>query len=904
MRARPTTSALLGLAAGATITALLGGGLVPPASAAGIADGKIKVSDLADRSRVVEGKYLVETVGVPLVRGGNARTNKATTASVESAARSVGAKVRSTYSDLWTGLAVTATKEQIKQLALSAGVKAVYPVLRVERPKTIASETKASSELATISATAAATGAGVKVGIIDTGVDYNHPDFGGSGTNGNNADFGVSGSSRVKYGHDFVGDAYNADEDDPSIIPDAFPDDCNGHGTHVAGIAAAAGDPDTGGATGVAPGATLGAYRVFGCEGSTDTDIMIKAMTRALTDGMHVVNMSIGSTFSNWPSYPDAVAAANLVKAGVVVVTSGGNEGDLGLFAVGGPSAGTDVIAVASYESATIRARAIGVGSAKYAYTHIDGTASAPADGSSMPIMAASNTYACTVPASVPDGTALLVKRGGPTVDSGCFFNEKVANAVAAGADAVVIYNNVPGLDGFTTEPDTFPIPGISISGTAGEALAGLIGTSPQTIQWLDYQNDVPNPDGGALSTFSSAGLAADLSLKPTITAPGGKIYSTLPLEQDGYGNMSGTSMAAPFVAGAAAQLLQAKGAALAGQPRELAKLLYNTATFVPNATEAGVTNRPEAAFRQGAGLVNLAAALTAKVTASPSLIKLGEGSSQWVTIKLTNRTSTTLTYKPKAVTGVSAAASNTNQIDEGTLTPKYAYKAVPFRAPTSVKVPAGGSKKVEVKIYAPTDILRGPGMLYGGWVIFTTSGGGNTVSIPFAGVRGDYQDVDVLNQFRPVIDDEGNTWKLPSLAYVDGGGNIALERTSGRVYTMDSIDTIPFVLYHLDYPASDVRLRAKNVRTGKTYNAIINWDYVNGSVTRASSKSIHLYKQPRDNFAQLVDFFGAYYSDGRVKWVPEGTYTLQLRVLRPLGSSGTSSHWETFTTPRFTVDW
>jgi hypothetical protein len=90
----------------------------------------------------------------------------------------------------------------------------------------------------------------------------------------------------------------------PGPVPDPDPDDCNGHGTHVAGIVGANGD-----VVGVAPEVTFGAYRVFGCEGSTTADIMIAAMERALADGMDVLNMSIGSAFQ-WPQYPTAVAPA------------------------------------------------------------------------------------------------------------------------------------------------------------------------------------------------------------------------------------------------------------------------------------------------------------------------------------------------------------------------------------------------------------------------------------------------------------------------------------------------------------------------------------------------------------------------------------------------------------------
>jgi subtilisin family serine protease len=147
----------------------------------------------------------------------------------------------------------------------------------------------------------------------------------------------------VVTGWDFVGDAFNADASSSSYNPvpteDANPDDCAGHGTHVAGIIGA-------NAGGVAPNVTFGAYRVFGCNGSTEADVMMAAMERALADGMQVVNQSIGSSFQ-WPEYPTAKAADRLVKAGVVMVASIGNSGTSGLYAAGAPGVGKKVIVVA-----------------------------------------------------------------------------------------------------------------------------------------------------------------------------------------------------------------------------------------------------------------------------------------------------------------------------------------------------------------------------------------------------------------------------------------------------------------------------------------------------------------------------------------------------------------------------
>lgn len=893
------------IALGSAIAALLAASLAAPAQAAPTDHStKIQLGDAANKSRVVEGRYLVQTEGTPLTRGGSQRANSLSQAAARSAAKTAGASVESSYSDLWTGIAVTATENQIEQLARSSAVTAIYPVLRVPMPTTTVTKTTVSSELTTIAAAGtASTGSGIKVGVIDTGLDYNNPDLGGAGVNDQTADFKTSGG-RVQYGYDFVGDDYNADDDYSIPVEDGYPDDCNGHGTHVAGIVGADGSGDGDSATGVAPAVTFGAYRVFGCQGSTDTEIILQALTRAKTDGMNVVNLSIGSTFDSWPSYPDAVAAANLVKAGIVVVAAAGNDGDLGLFAAGSPAVGSGVISVASYETERIRSRAIGVGEDKIAYQPIEGTGSAPADNAStLQLRLASNITACTLPETVPAGTALLVKRGT------CTFADKVGFADAAGAQAVVIYNDQAGLDSFSTNGPTWDLPGVSISGTAGADLAGRItDAGPLSMTWLGYQQDVLNPDGGTVSSFSSAGLAADLSLVPTITAPGGKIYSTVPVEQGGHANMSGTSMAAPFVTGSIAVLLQAQPA-LKKNPAAIAQRLYNSADPILKTTRAGLTNRAEAVFRQGSGLIDLSGALAPVATVSPALLKLGEGNKHTVTITLTNKTGSTQTYLPRVATGLSAAASTGTGTGVGTTTPGYAYGAVGFKAPAKVTVKAGKSAKVKLTITAPASILRGrAGMLYGGWVEFRTRSTGQTISVPFAGVRGDYQSVKLLNGFRPVINEAGDTWRLPALGWVDEDTDLQPEYAAGRSYTMDywAYD-VPLVLYHLDYPASDVRLKVINTKTKKSYYAVIDWNHITTAnpAKTAVARSTHLGRLSRDDLLYYLEFDGAYQNaKGKLAWVPSGTYQLQLRVLKPLGSASKSSHWETFTTPSFKIRW
>ena len=229
-------------------------------------------------------KWFVEFASEPTATGGNLSTIRRQQNNVSNAAADAGApaEVTQTYERLFNGVAVEADTATAELYAELPGVKSVYPVRIVSVPETSG---EVSPRLATAiqqtgvdiaQSELGLSGEGVKVGVIDTGIDIDHPDFGGTGTDGETS----FPTPRVAYGWDFVGDDYNADPTSPDYQPvprpDSNPDDCQGHGTHVAGIVGA--DADV---TGVAPNVTLGAYRVFGCGGSVDTQIILDALERA-----------------------------------------------------------------------------------------------------------------------------------------------------------------------------------------------------------------------------------------------------------------------------------------------------------------------------------------------------------------------------------------------------------------------------------------------------------------------------------------------------------------------------------------------------------------------------------------------------------------------------------------------
>ncbi|HEY4555597.1 MAG TPA: S8 family serine peptidase, partial [Lysobacter sp.] len=383
-------------------------------------------------------RWFVELTAAPAADGGNAATRRAEQQAFRAAARNEGVRYieHYAYENLFNGFSVTIARNQLGTLMRLPGVKAVYPVETIARPEPGPANPEMLTALAMTGADIAQselglTGKGIRVAVMDTGIDIDHPDFGGNGKNGTTS----FPTARIIAGYDFVGDAFNADPASPAYNPvpkpDLNPDDCGGHGTHVAGIIGA-----NGAIKGVAPEVSLGAYRVFGCAGSTTADVMVAAMERAHADGMHVLNMSIGSTYQ-WPQYPTAQAASRLVNKGMVVVASAGNSGATGLYSTGAPSVGDKVISVASFDNTGLVSRFFTVSpdGRAMAFNAATGSPAAPSSGS-VPLARTgtqtSTADACTaLPAGSLAGKVALIRRGT------CGFYDKAINAQNAGAVGV-----------------------------------------------------------------------------------------------------------------------------------------------------------------------------------------------------------------------------------------------------------------------------------------------------------------------------------------------------------------------------------------------------------------------------------------------------------------------------------
>lgn len=180
------------------------------------------------------------------------------------------------------------------------------------------------------------TGKGIRVAVVDSGIDYTHPALGGC--------FGEG--CLVSYGWDLVGDNYAPPGE---LEPDADPyDGCVGHGTQAAGIIAT--QPNELGFTGAAPDVTLGAYRAWGCSGATTNDVLLAAFNRAYEDGSDIISCSAGY-YTGWSTDPWGIAASRIVDNGVPVIVSAGNSGREGIFNHASPATGIGVASIGSVDN-------------------------------------------------------------------------------------------------------------------------------------------------------------------------------------------------------------------------------------------------------------------------------------------------------------------------------------------------------------------------------------------------------------------------------------------------------------------------------------------------------------------------------------------------------------------------
>jgi uncharacterized repeat protein (TIGR02543 family) len=476
----------------------------------------------------------------------------------------------------------------------------------------------------------------VKVGVLDTGIDYNHPDLKAVYKGGHDLvnNVGLDANGNVKYvdDHDPMETTYDdwvaaKANPDPNVGPPPanYKQYITSHGSHVSGTIAAntTNNNDVFSANGVAPDVDLYGYRVLGPGGRGTSDSVLNGIDQAVKDDMDVINLSLGASIND-PLYPTSIAINNATLAGVVCDVAAGNSGP-GAATVGSP--GTSALAItvgASSIPGDIPVMTLKNGSESY-QARMFGKNFSQADdsfkGQTFPIVDVGLGSAADYNGLDMSGKIALVKRGGE------FLQTKMANAKNAGVAGMIIWNNTADADnqGYINAflgVSMDNVYSVSLTQEQGQALSDAIYKEPKsaTITFPDTLDAPIAKKGDELANFSSTGPVKDWSIKPDVVAPGVDISSTVPYDvwepQAGvsvenrdykyaYQLMSGTSMATPHVAGISALILAAHPEYT---PADVKAALMNTAKDINS------DSKTYSVYQVGAGRVDPARAINEDV--------------------------------------------------------------------------------------------------------------------------------------------------------------------------------------------------------------------------------------------------------------------------------------------------
>ena len=495
---------------------------------------------------------------------------------------------------------------------------------------------------------------GVSIGIIDSGIDYIHVALGGTGAK---KAYSINDQTQIDDTHDgqllfpnavvaggfdFVGAGYDGlsgplPKPDPDPTPDAILEsdgvDYPNHGTHVASTAAGIGGGEV--APGVAPGASLYGLKVFSDGSTTVTALAVEWAVDPdgdgdLSDRLDVLNMSVGSPFGgSGESHKtaEALAIEAFTAAGGITVCSAGNSKNIP-FAVSSPGAIAETIAVANAYGPGERAPALEVlKPSSMAGVYIAREASSklapqledtgPVEGAI--VYVSSGCADSDFPPEIV-GQLALIERGG------CKFVHKFENAAAAGATGVVVIQNKVGAPTVMQGTSDQPIPGVMIELAAGAAfkvaiadktiIKATIGDDYPVLTLIDVIRSASSRGPGKSTHLATGGLV----FKPNLSAPGAHVAAADAGTSDEATTKSGTSMAAPHVAGVAALLRKLHPD---WSPMMIKAALMNTSrpevwTSGGN-PEHGGGGQPVPLTRQGAGRVDAIAAVTTEALAFAS---------------------------------------------------------------------------------------------------------------------------------------------------------------------------------------------------------------------------------------------------------------------------------------------
>ena len=505
-------------------------------------------------------------------------------------------------------------------------------------------------------------GSGIIISVIDTGVDFNHPDL-----------FGFGMNEKIIGGYDFV------DNDD-------MPEDTNGHGTQVIGIIAANGN-----LKGIAPNSKILVYKVSEDGESVPTSMIIKAIEKSIEDGADIINISLGINQTN-VKIDQVVTKA--IQNNIFVVTAAGNFGPE-LNTIGSPAMNPNAITVgATFNDIQDSLVSIfEIENKTFNVFPMVGTQSLDEPITSQIVFGKYGKIQDLSDLDIKD-SILLVERGSDIENEIVYFSDKEKNASSLGAKAIIVYNNEPGIffgeliHEYIDEGYSPAIPALSLSKEDGLVVKEMLKSNVDGTLDIFYHPDF-------VAHFSSRGPVSPFYIKPDLVAPGSFINTT-DINKD-YSISSGTSFAAPHVAGAAALILQ-KNSELT--PEELKSILMTTSDIVYD--QYGKKFPIEVS---GNGRVNVAKAINAElIIMSPNLIfdlsYANQIQSKNLKIKGISDESISITFEENHVANFDYNLDNENLVINAKLTEQslgefesrivITHNEIDYRVPIIVRVSEG----------------------------------------------------------------------------------------------------------------------------------------------------------------------------------------------------------------------
>ncbi|MCC3649379.1 S8 family serine peptidase [Cytobacillus oceanisediminis] len=714
-------------------------------------------------------------------------------------------KISRTYKNAFNGVSIKLPANKIESLLRSKAVKAIYSnaIVKAEQPVVEAAPSKEArgkgmaeiNEFLNINKLheEGYTGKGIKIAVLDTGVDYNHPDL-SPAYKGYRAQPGVDPKTidpnSVK-GWDFIdndadpmettyADWVNAGKPNPQSNGEGYYTE---HGTHVSGTIVGQGKNDSDYATtGIAPDADFYAYRVLGPSGSGTSDGIVAGIEKAVTDGVHIMNLSLGANYND-PMLVEAIAINNAVLSGVTAVVAAGNAGS-GMYTLGTPGnaslsltvGASDVPSEIATMKATVANQISDLRLMATGFSSDLNSLISPSQPLQIVNIGLGNSWDYFGANARVDGKVVLVQRGGNNI------NDKILQAKNRGAIGVIVYNNnaAEGHLPFNLGEGAKFVPAFSMTNTDGVALSQEIPFSKTgTISFSDLGKVVLAGDN--LADFSSRGPSRKTyDIKPEITAPGVGVLSTVPGFVNNHENpsdfkfayerMSGTSMATPAVAGISALLLQAKPDL---QPEDIKAILMNTADPL---------SKPYSVYEIGAGRVDPYNAIHSnfeiKVAEKfPSIINNKE--------KLVEENSGAISFGNKAFDGKDLVDTRTVTLfnkSEGKKTFNVSVifnknlrgskdaeaNGVTLKTDSTIAVKGNSKKKTKVTLSIPKEAEKG---IYEGYVVYTNKDNPEeSYKVPF-GVHYVEQGFDYFKLYKRSVPESvrqsSQKWHRGNAAYV-----------------------------------------------------------------------------------------------------------------------------------------